>query len=107
MNHNAERTPGNTILGVKNPYLPSSEWGWQIDPVGLHISLIELYDRYRCFYRVEYTVQTNKRISDWPGPGAGGQLRAGEPLQQIHDRRAEYLRMLKAPDQETFTKSQS
>ncbi len=44
---NAERTPGNTVLGVKNPYLPSSEWGWQVDPVGLRISLIELYDRYR------------------------------------------------------------
>jgi 6-phospho-beta-glucosidase len=44
---NAERTPGNTILGVKNPYLPSSEWGWQIDAVGFRISLIELYDRYR------------------------------------------------------------
>ncbi|WP_368288705.1 family 1 glycosylhydrolase, partial [Enterocloster clostridioformis] len=44
---NVERVPGNTILGVKNPYLPSSEWGWQIDPVGLRISLIELYDRYR------------------------------------------------------------
>lgn len=43
----AERTPGNTILGVKNPYLPSSEWGWQVDPVGLRISLIELYDRYQ------------------------------------------------------------
>lgn len=42
----AERTPGNTVLGVKNPYLPSSEWGWQIDPVGLRISLIDLYDRY-------------------------------------------------------------
>ena len=27
---NAERTPGNTVLGVKNPYLPSSDWGWQI-----------------------------------------------------------------------------
>lgn len=44
---NAERTPGNTVLGVKNPYLPSTEWGWQIDPIGLRISLIELYDRYR------------------------------------------------------------
>lgn len=42
----AERTPGNTVLGVKNPYLPSSEWGWQVDPVGLQTSLIELYDRY-------------------------------------------------------------
>lgn len=44
---NAERTPGNTILGVKNPYLSANDWGWQIDPVGLRISLIELYDRYR------------------------------------------------------------
>ena len=44
---NAERTPGNTVLGVKNPYLPSSEWGWQVDPVGLRVSLIEPYDRYR------------------------------------------------------------
>ncbi len=43
----AERTPGNTVLGVKNPYLQSSEWGWQVDPVGLRISLIDLYDRYR------------------------------------------------------------
>jgi 6-phospho-beta-glucosidase len=43
----AERTPGNTVLGVKNPYLPSSEWGWQIDPAGLRISLLDLYDRYR------------------------------------------------------------
>ncbi|MCF0245451.1 MAG: family 1 glycosylhydrolase [Ileibacterium sp.] len=44
---NAERTPGNTILAVKNPYLASSEWGWQIDPVGLKTSLVELYDRYK------------------------------------------------------------
>ena len=44
---NAERTPGNTVLGVKNPYLPSTDWGWQIDPKGLRYSLIELYDRYR------------------------------------------------------------
>ncbi|MEI5988962.1 bglH3 [Enterococcus termitis] len=43
----AERTPGNTVLGVKNPYLPSTDWGWQIDPKGLKIALIELYDRYQ------------------------------------------------------------
>lgn len=43
----AERTAGNTVFGVKNPYLPASEWGWQIDPVGLKISLLELYDRYQ------------------------------------------------------------
>lgn len=43
----AERTPGNTVLGVKNPYLESTEWGWQIDPKGLKIALIDLYDRYQ------------------------------------------------------------
>ncbi|QLB15636.1 beta-glucosidase [Mannheimia granulomatis] len=42
-----EKTAGNTVLGTKNPYLTSTEWGWQIDPLGLKISLIELYDRYR------------------------------------------------------------
>lgn len=46
-NPEAERTPGNTVLGVKNPYLPATDWGWQIDPQGLKISLIDLYDRYQ------------------------------------------------------------
>lgn len=40
-------TAGNTITAVKNPYLETSDWGWQIDPTGLRISLIDLYDRYR------------------------------------------------------------
>jgi 6-phospho-beta-glucosidase len=39
--------PGNTISGIKNPHLAVTEWGWQIDPTGLRISLNELYDRYR------------------------------------------------------------
>lgn len=43
----AEVTAGNTVQGIKNPYLPSSDWGWQMDPVGLRISLVDLYDRYR------------------------------------------------------------
>lgn len=42
-----EKVGGNLTTGVKNPYLKTSEWGWQIDPLGLHISLIDLYDRYR------------------------------------------------------------
>lgn len=42
-----EKSAGNTIMGVKNPYLPATDWGWQIDPLGLKISLIELYDRYK------------------------------------------------------------
>lgn len=42
-----DMAPGNTVNGIKNPYLKSSEWGWQSDPDGLRYSLIELYDRYR------------------------------------------------------------
>ncbi|NTW38467.1 MAG: family 1 glycosylhydrolase [Cellulomonadaceae bacterium] len=34
------------IIGKSNPYLQQSEWGWQIDPLGLRISLNDLYDRY-------------------------------------------------------------
>lgn len=43
---NREKVGGNLLTGVKNPYLEISDWGWQIDPVGLKISLIDLYDRY-------------------------------------------------------------
>ncbi|HBA62326.1 MAG TPA: 6-phospho-beta-glucosidase [Lachnospiraceae bacterium] len=39
--------PGNMVRGVYNPYLPTSQWGWQIDPIGLRITLNELYDRYQ------------------------------------------------------------
>ncbi|GMA09340.1 6-phospho-beta-glucosidase [Tetragenococcus halophilus subsp. flandriensis] len=39
--------PGNTSAAIKNPHLKASDWGWQIDPTGLRISLVELYDRYR------------------------------------------------------------
>ena len=38
---------GNTCAAIKNPYLKASAWGWQIDPVGLRISMVDLYDRYR------------------------------------------------------------
>ena len=42
-----EKVGGNLTTGVKNPYLSTSEWGWQIDPKGLEISLIDLYDCYQ------------------------------------------------------------
>lgn len=41
-----EKTSGNLVTGNKNPYLQSSDWGWQIDPVGLRITLNQMYDRY-------------------------------------------------------------
>lgn len=38
---------GNAVIqAVVNPYLRSSEWGWQIDPQGLRLTLNTLYDRY-------------------------------------------------------------
>lgn len=41
-----ELSMGNLMGGVKNPYLEASEWGWQIDPIGLRTTLNKLYDRY-------------------------------------------------------------
>lgn len=41
-----EQTNSNLITAVKNPYLESSEWGWQKDPIGLRYSLNQMYDRY-------------------------------------------------------------
>lgn len=38
---------GNLYTGYSNPYLQTTDWGWQIDPVGLRISLNNLYDRYQ------------------------------------------------------------
>lgn len=40
-------TDGNMINAVKNPYLKASDWGWQIDPIGLRLALNNLYDRYQ------------------------------------------------------------
>lgn len=42
----AEAT-GNLFPSIKNEYLPSTEWGWQIDALGLRNSLNQLYDRYQ------------------------------------------------------------
>ena len=44
---NAAQSAGNIAGGAKNPYLPASDWGWQIDPKGLRYTLNEIYDRYR------------------------------------------------------------
>ncbi|CVH79036.1 6-phospho-beta-glucosidase BglA [Clostridiales bacterium CHKCI006] len=46
-NPEGEKTGGNQMGGVKNPYLNESEWGWPIDPMGLRIALNQLWDRYQ------------------------------------------------------------
>ncbi|WP_270620616.1 glycoside hydrolase family 1 protein [[Clostridium] innocuum] len=44
---NSEKTNGNLSFGSKNPYLKASDWGWQIDPIGLKTALHMVYDRYQ------------------------------------------------------------
>lgn len=41
------KAEGNVFETLRNPYLEASEWGWQIDPLGLRITMNELYDRYQ------------------------------------------------------------
>lgn len=38
---------GNAFSTLPNPYLKESEWGWTVDPLGLRITMNELYDRYQ------------------------------------------------------------
>lgn len=40
-------TAGNLVNTIKNPYLKANEWGWQIDDIGLRITLNRVYDRYQ------------------------------------------------------------
>lgn len=42
-----QQARGNILSIVPNPHLASSEWGWQIDPVGLRTLLNVLWDRYQ------------------------------------------------------------
>lgn len=37
---------GDFYKYVENPYIKTSDWGWQIDPIGLRYVLNLLYDRY-------------------------------------------------------------
>jgi len=74
-----EMTMGNLVGGVKNPYLKSSEWGWQIDPVGLRYTLNKLYDR----YQVPLMIVEN---------GLGAEDTMNETGEIIDDYRIDYLR---------------
>ncbi len=73
------KSAGNLLGGAKNPYLKSSEWGWQIDPDGLRFTLNDIYAR----YQIPIMIVEN-------GLGAYDQLEEGNV---IHDPyRIEYLR---------------
>ena len=77
--NNLEKTSGNLVFGIANPYLEKSQWGWQIDPQGLRYFLNEIYDR----YHIPIMVVEN-------GLGQDDQL---EEDKAIHDDyRIEYMR---------------
>ncbi|MGG7444882.1 glycoside hydrolase family 1 protein [Kosakonia oryzendophytica] len=42
-----QKARGNILSMVQNPHLASSEWGWQIDPIGLRTLLNMLWDRWQ------------------------------------------------------------
>ncbi|HCI6697443.1 TPA: glycoside hydrolase family 1 protein [Klebsiella quasipneumoniae subsp. quasipneumoniae] len=42
-----EKSRGNVLSMISNPLLPTSEWGWTIDPTGMRILLNVLWDRYQ------------------------------------------------------------
>lgn len=44
---NKNKSAGNAFASLKNPYLESSNWGWQIDSVGLRVTMNQIYDRYQ------------------------------------------------------------
>jgi 6-phospho-beta-glucosidase len=42
-----EKSSGNFMMGVKNPYLKTNAWDWATDPQCLRLALNTLYDRYQ------------------------------------------------------------
>lgn len=56
---------GRFVRELKNPYLKATAWGWNIDPIGLRISLNEMYDRYGLpIYVVENGVAARESLTE-------------------------------------------
>lgn len=77
---NAAMERGNITYSVENPYLQRTQWGWLIDPLGLELALLKLYDRYRLPL---FIVECGLGVRECP-PADGG------PIQD--DYRIDYLR---------------
>ncbi|MHC5229198.1 6-phospho-beta-glucosidase [Enterococcus sp. LJL99] len=55
----------NVMTSIRNPYLENSEWEWQVDPLGLRITLNTLYDRYeKPLFIVENGLGARDRIEN-------------------------------------------
>ena len=74
-----EASGGNVFASAKNPYLECSQWGWPIDPMGLRITLNDLYD---CYQKPLFIVEN--------GLGAKDQMDENGKIED--DYRIDYLR---------------
>ena len=72
-------TAGNIFSSLKNPYLQLTEWDWQIDPLGLRITMNMLYD---CYQKPLFIVEN----------GLGAKDVLTENGEVIDDYRIQYLR---------------
>ena len=78
-----KETTGNAFKGTKNPYLKASEWGWQIDALGLRITMNSLFDRYQ---KPLFIVENGLGAKDELIPDGNGSFTVED------DYRIEYLR---------------
>lgn len=50
---------------VKNEYLEQTQWGWSIDPVGLRVTVKEIYERYRLpVFTIECGIGTDESLDE-------------------------------------------
>ncbi|WP_237386824.1 glycoside hydrolase family 1 protein [Xenorhabdus sp. Sc-CR9] len=71
---------GNILHMITNPHLPSSEWGWQIDPLGLRTVLNLLWDRYQ---KPLFIVENGLGAKDTPE--ADGSIQDDYRIQYLND----------------------
>lgn len=76
----AAKLRGNILDMVPNPHLDSSEWGWQIDPVGLRTLLNLLWDRYQ---KPRFIVENGLGAQD--KPDADGQIHDDYRIRYVND----------------------
>lgn len=79
---NHEVVGGNLSSGPKNPYIATSDWGWQMDPTGYRYFLNVMYDRYQVpLFDVEN------------GLGAYDEVVVEDGVERVHDPyRIDFLR---------------
>lgn len=63
-----EKVGGNLATGVRNPYLATSDWGWQVDADGLRYALIDMWDRY---HKPLFVVENGLGAEDEADPQTG------------------------------------